>query len=75
MEQFKSISARNLPSYASIKWNVKDKLVPVVALFAVLLSLLLNAYGATWFNYTFGFEILMVNGFLTFLGLILIRRK
>ncbi|CAM3644143.1 sodium:solute symporter [Flavobacterium gelidilacus] len=57
------------------KWNVKDKLVPIVAILAVLISLLLNAYGEVWFNYTFGFEILMVNGFLTFLGLILIRRK
>ncbi|WP_339889368.1 sodium:solute symporter [uncultured Flavobacterium sp.] len=57
------------------KWNVKDKLVPIVAILAVLISLLLNAYGEVWFNYTFGFEILMVNGFLTFLGLILIRSK
>lgn len=57
------------------KWNVKDKLVPIVAILAVLISLLLNAYGEVWFNYAFGFEILMVNGFLTFLGLILIRRK
>ncbi|WP_339839111.1 sodium:solute symporter [uncultured Flavobacterium sp.] len=57
------------------KWNVKDKLVPIVAILAVLISLLLNAYGEVWFNYAFGFEILMVNGFLTFLGLVLIRRK
>ena len=57
------------------KWNVKDKLVPIVAILSVLISLLLNAYGEVWFNYTFGFEILMVNGLLTFLGLILIRRK
>jgi SSS family solute:Na+ symporter len=57
------------------KWNVKDKLVPIVAILSVLISLLLNAYGEVWFNYAFGFEILMVNGFLTFLGLVLIRRK
>ena len=57
------------------KWNVKDKWVPVVALLAVAISLLLNAYGEVWLNYTFGFEILMVNGLLTFLGLILIRSQ
>jgi solute:Na+ symporter, SSS family len=57
------------------QWQVKDKLVPIVALSSVIISLLLNAYGEVWFHYTFGFEILMVNGFLTFLGLILIRRK
>ena len=57
------------------QWQVKDKLVPLVAFSSVLISLLLNAYGEVWFDYAFGFEILMVNGLLTFLGLVLIRRK
>ena len=57
------------------KWNIKDKFVPLVAVLAVVISLLLNTYGIDWFNYSFGFEILMVNGLLTFIGLILIRSK
>jgi len=57
------------------KWNVKDKLVPIVAVAAVTLSILLNLYSKTWFGFEFGFEILIVNGLLTFIGLILIRSK
>ena len=29
----------------------------------------------SWFGFAFGFEILIVNGILTFIGLVLIRRK
>lgn len=57
------------------KWNVKDKLVPIIAIMSVLISLFLNAYGKELLHYEFGFEILMINGFLTFIGLILIRSK
>lgn len=57
------------------KWKVKDTLVPIVAVLAVIISLLLNNYSFEWFGFNFGFEILIVNGLLTFLGLILIRSK
>ena len=54
------------------KWKIKDKLTPVVALASVLISLLLNAKSEEWFGFNFGFEILIVNGLLTFIGLVLI---
>jgi len=57
------------------KWQVRDKLVPFVAITAVLSSVVLNLYSETWFGFAFGFEILIVNGMLAFLGLVLIRRK
>ena len=57
------------------KWKIKDKLTPIVALLAVLISLILNAKSLDWFGFNFGFEILIVNGFLTFLGLVLIRSQ
>lgn len=57
------------------KWKVKDVLVPIVAISAVVISLLLNNYSLEWFGFNFGFEILIVNGLLTFLGLVLIRSK
>ncbi len=57
------------------KWKIKDKLTPIVALLAVLISLILNAKSMDWFGFNFGFEILIVNGFLTFLGLVLIRSQ
>lgn len=57
------------------KWKIKDKLAPIVAIGAVIISLILNAKGPDWLGYTFGFEILLLNGFLTFIGLILIRSQ
>ncbi|HBI01077.1 MAG TPA: sodium:solute symporter [Flavobacterium sp.] len=57
------------------KWNVKDKWVPIVAITAVLSSIILNLYSESWFGFAFGFEILIVNGLLTFVGLMLIRKR
>ncbi|MFN7044581.1 MAG: sodium:solute symporter [Flavobacterium sp.] len=57
------------------KWNIKDKLTPIVAILSVATSVLLNLKSEAWFGFAFGFEILMVNGLLTFIGLVLIRRQ
>lgn len=51
------------------KWQVYDKLVPLIALLSVTLTFLLNQYSQVWFGFKFGFELLIVNGFITFLGL------
>ncbi|MBU2950137.1 sodium:solute symporter [Tamlana agarivorans] len=58
------------------KSQLKDKYVWIIAIIAPLVSYLINAYSINLLNgYQIGFEILIVNGLLTFLGLILIRRK
>ncbi len=57
------------------KWQIKDKFTPVVAVLSVFLSILLNLKSEAWFGFAFGFEILIVNGLLTFIGLLLIRKK
>ncbi|MDT0650128.1 sodium:solute symporter family transporter, partial [Autumnicola edwardsiae] len=57
------------------KWNVKDKLVPVVAILSPLLSYIISINSLVWFGFEFGFFILILNGLLTFLGLVLIRSK
>lgn len=58
------------------KNQLKDKYVWIIAIIAPILSYLINAYSINLLNgYQIGFEILIVNGLLTFLGLILIRRK
>lgn len=57
------------------RWKVRDHVVPFVALTAVVTSLFLNATAPLLLGFPFGFEILIVNGALTFLGLVLIRRK
>ena len=57
------------------KRNVKDQWVPVVCVISPLLSYLINLNSeALLGGYKFGFEILILNGLLTFLGLVLIRR-
>ncbi|OMP31101.1 sodium:solute symporter [Mangrovimonas sp. DI 80] len=58
------------------KFQIKDKLVWIVAIVAPIVSYLLNTYSEELLGgYQIGFEILIINGLFTFLGLILIRRK
>lgn len=57
------------------KWQVKDKLVPIIAILSPVLSYIISVNSAKWFGFEFGFFILILNGFITFLGLILVRRQ
>lgn len=57
------------------KWQVKDKLVPIIAIAAPVLSYIISLNSLKWVGFEFGFFILILNGLLTFLGLILLRRK
>lgn len=58
------------------KRPVRDNMVPVVCVASPLICYILNANSAEWFwGYNFGFEILLLNGLLTFLGLLLISYK
>ncbi len=57
------------------KWMVKDKLVPVIAILSPIVCYLISINSEVWFGFEFGFFVLILNGALTFLGLILIRRK
>lgn len=53
--------------------TVKDRWVPLVCISAPLLSLLLERYSTVLFNgYQFGYEIILINGLLTFMGLMMI---
>jgi hypothetical protein len=57
------------------KWQVKDKLVPIIAILSPVLSYVISVNSSKWFGFEFGFFILILNGVLTFLGLILVRSK
>jgi mannitol-specific phosphotransferase system IIBC component len=58
------------------KYSIKDRLVPMVVIAAPIISWFLNSYSEEIFNgYQIGFELIIINGFLTFVGLILIRIK
>jgi SSS family transporter len=57
------------------KLNVKDVLVPLIAILSPILSYFISVNSLKWFGFEFGFFILILNGLLTFLGLLLISRK
>jgi Na+/proline symporter len=55
------------------KRALKDSLVPIVCILSPAICYFLNDHSMIWFNgYKFGFELLILNGLLTFLGLFFI---
>lgn len=58
------------------KWSVKDRFVPIVAIVSPIICYLLKIYSAQLFGgYQLGFELLLLNGIITFIGLVLIRKR
>ena len=56
--------------------KVNDKAVPYIAIASPILSYLLKLYSKQLlFGYQFGFEILIVNGLLTFMALLAFSKK
>lgn len=56
--------------------RIHDKWVPLVAVLSPLLCYILSLNSKEWLNsYEFGFELLILNGILTFLGLLLIHKR
>jgi len=56
--------------------QVRDKLVPVIALISPLICYILSNNSVLIFGgYKFGFELLILNGLITFAGLLLVSRK
>jgi Na+/proline symporter len=57
------------------RWRIKDRWAPPVCMLSPVVCYVLNVHSAEWFGgYRFGFELLIVNGLLTFSGLLLIRK-
>jgi len=57
------------------KRKVNDRLVPLVCLLAPIICFVLNLNSKAWFNYSFDFELLLLNGLLTFLGLLAVSGR
>ena len=58
------------------KYSVKDRYVPLIAVLSPALCYLLSIFDTQLFyGYNLGFELLLVNGFLTFLGLFIVSKK
>ena len=55
---------------------VKDKLTPFIAIASPVICFILSSYSEELFNgYKFGFELLLLNGLLTYAGLFIFSRK
>jgi solute:Na+ symporter, SSS family len=58
------------------KFTVKDKWVPVVAVLSPIICWILSSNSEQWlWGYKFGFELLILNGMITFIGLLILRNK
>jgi Na+/proline symporter len=58
-----------------MKTQVKDRFVPYICLLSPVLSYVISTNSKAWFGgYEFGFELLLLNGLITFTGLLLFRK-
>ena len=57
------------------RYAVKDKWVPWVAVLAPIICIVLKKNSLDWFSYQIGFELILINGALSFFGLWLLRIK
>ena len=57
------------------KIRVKDKYIPVVAILAPVLSYIINYRSADYLGYQFGFELIILNGLLTVIGMWIVSKK
>lgn len=60
----------------SNKLIIKDKWVPAICILSPLASYILDRNASAWFGgYQFGFEILLINAAITFIGLVLVVER
>jgi Na+/proline symporter len=58
------------------RYGLNDKWVPLVALLSPMICYVLSEYSVNIFHgYKFGFELLILNGFITFAGLLILRKR
>ena len=58
------------------KWRIKDKTIPYISIVSILLTVIIDTFSEEiLFGYKFGFEILILNGIITIIGLLLCKEK
>jgi Na+/proline symporter len=57
------------------KRKASDRTIPWIAMASPIICFILQAVSTRWLDYTFGYELLMLNGLLTFTGLLLTSKK
>lgn len=55
--------------------KVKDYAVPYICLASPFITYFLNLFCLNYFNFDFGFALLIVNGFVTFIGLYIFKKR
>jgi SSS family solute:Na+ symporter len=56
------------------KLKVKDKMIPAICIVAPILTFIISYYSKEKLGFDFGFFVLVLNGFLTFIGLYLFKK-
>jgi Na+/proline symporter len=57
------------------RYQVRDRLVPLVAIISPIICYITNFISTNYYNYQWGYELLLLNGILTFIGLFSIRSR
>lgn len=57
------------------KYKVKDKFVPLVAILSPILCFLISYFLKKYANYNTGYELLLLNGFISFMGLFMLKTR
>ena len=57
------------------KRKATDRYIPIICIISPILCFILNINSQAWFNYSFDFELLVLNGLLTFLGILMLSKK
>jgi Na+/proline symporter len=58
------------------KWKIRDQWSPLICIASPVICYFVNLHSTQWFNgYQIGFEVLVLNGLLTFIGLLVIAKK
>ena len=57
------------------RYQVRDRLVPLIAIVSPIICYATNTLTTHYFNYQWGYELLLLNGIITFIGLFIIRNK
>lgn len=57
------------------KRTANDKYIPIICLISPIICFILSIHSLEWFNYSFDFELLLLNGLLTFMGILILSKK
>ncbi|MFA8450062.1 MAG: sodium:solute symporter [Bacteroidales bacterium] len=56
-------------------YKINDKIIPYIAILAPILSYIIKWYSSNYLQYNFGFELLILNGAITYLFMFVFRNK